>query len=134
MKLPLIVGDGLSPVNKPNRLAGKFLADLLVEGRRLHGREREVHAALGQRANHFLGRDVSDHLILRKRAAAEAAERGVETAAAGVEGGLHFRLRVRPRAVEVNSDLRVASSVDHCSHDFLDQIRLGDADCIREGN
>jgi hypothetical protein len=56
----------------------EFLADLLVEGRRSFGCEREVVAALGERANHFFGRDVSRHFVLREGA---AAERGVETAA-----------------------------------------------------
>ena len=108
-------------------LTSELLADLLVQSRdftEVVGDGRGA-PALRDGVNDFLGRDVSNHFILGKRAAAEATERGVETAAAGVEGGKDLRLRSGPGAVQVNSDLLVAGSVDHCGHDLL--IKSGSA-------
>ena len=68
----------------------RFSAATFVVAHRL--KSASSHPALRDGVNDFLGRDVSNHLILGERTAAEATERGIETAAAGIEGRQDLRL------------------------------------------
>ena len=92
-------------------LGRKVAIDLAIE--RHHApklaADRQPHSALCERADDFLGRDVSHHLVLGKRTSAQAAQRRIETPATGIVRRQHFARGFGPRAVEVDPDLVLAA-------------------------
>ena len=71
----------MSPTNSSP--IARFIARTSVS----ESRHRQPQPTLLQGAQDFFGRNVSDQIILRKRASAEPADRRIEAAAAGIERG-----------------------------------------------
>src|SRR5262245_41998380 len=90
--------------------------------------------ARGQRADHFLGWDVPHQLILGERAAAESADCGIESPAAGIIGRQNFCRRTRSRAVQMNTNFAARTLALDCCHDVMNQFRPRDPHRVSERN
>src|SRR5512146_56714 len=66
--------------------------------------DRQPYAALGERLEHVLGRDVAHEFVLRERTSAEPANGRIEAAAAGVVSGENLVGRQLGAAVQVRAD------------------------------
>src|SRR5580698_4738880 len=95
-------------------------------GRREHG------AACGQSFKQNLGRYVADERVLREGTAAEAADGGVETAAAGVVGGADVGCGLIAASVQMDADFDSGKGLNYRGDGICDLLVCGDADGVGE--
>src|ERR1700683_731826 len=103
--------------------AGVFFAEFVCEGARYgqrFGVDAGRGAARGKRGEDGFGGDITDQVVASERTAAEACERAVEAAAAGLVGGEYFRGCTVRAAVQVHADFDPADAV------FYRAIKLSD--------
>src|ERR1700752_4754740 len=80
----------------------------------------QLHAALAKRLDDLFGGDVSYQRILRKRTAAQSAERRIETPAARVVGRRNLRRSLIGTAVQMDANFEVIVRRHHRADQVAD--------------